>query len=537
MLLKSKKHIILIFSVLLMLIIIPTSFAGDVNDNGTVIGSADDAPIAGSVGNVNDALSVSDDSEDVLGDDIVFSTETTPDPTYVDSYSVGDSQIINVTTTSTWAFITSYDNWGETMYYDVFINDFKINTTIPFNSYSTTDSFTYDLANIDSFFFDYGENTLTFGLNPDNMMFYYYDYTHQYNPLTVNVVYRPYYVGENIILAPDVEKYYNGPERFNVTVTDSKGNPLANKTVEININKVNYTKTTDENGTASIALSLPSSIYNASVTVDNQTVNSTVTILPTVNGTDVVKVYKNATQYYATFKDSEGNFLANGTAVQFNINGVMYDRKVSGDKGLAKLNINLPQGEYVITAINPETGENAANNITVLPRLAESKDITKYYKNATQYTVKVIGDDGNAVGAGEEVTFNINGVLYTQKTNESGIAQLNINLPPGDYIITAEYQGFKVANDIKVLPVLSASDMEMKYHDGSQFKAYLVDGQGKAYANQKIQFNINGVFYCESTDSEGIACLNINLMSGKYIITSSYNGLNIANTVTVHWGI
>ena len=56
MLLKSKKHIILIFSVLLMLIIIPTSFAGDVNDNGTVIGSADDAPIAGSVDDVNDAL-------------------------------------------------------------------------------------------------------------------------------------------------------------------------------------------------------------------------------------------------------------------------------------------------------------------------------------------------------------------------------------------------------------------------------------------------------------------------------------------------
>ena len=137
MLLKSKKHIILIFSVLLMLIIIPTSFAGDVNDNGTVFGSADDAPIAESVDNVNDALSVSDDSQDVLGDDIVISTETTPDPSHVDSYSVGDSQIINVTTTSTWAFITSYDNWGETMYYIVFINDFKINTTIP--DYLTND--------------------------------------------------------------------------------------------------------------------------------------------------------------------------------------------------------------------------------------------------------------------------------------------------------------------------------------------------------------------------------------------------------------
>ena len=32
----------------------------------------------------------------------------------------------------------------------------------------------------------------------------------------------------------------------------------------------------------------------------------------------------------------------------------------------------------------------------------------------------------------------------------------------------------------------------------------------------------------ESTDE-----LNINLMSGEYIITSSYNGFNIANKITI----
>ena len=341
---------------------------------------------------------------------------------------------------------------------------------------------------------------------------------------------------ENILLiqAPDVEKYYNGTERFVVTVTNFQGNPVVNQSVNITINGRTYTKNTDENGTASIALGLNSGVYNVTTAIDNNTfVDSVVTILSTVNGTDVVKMYGNATQYYATFLDSEGKYLADGTVVKFNINGVMYERKVSGNNGLAKLNINLPAGEYVITAMNPVTGEKAANNITVLSIITENNDITKFYKNATQYTVKIIGEDGNVVGAGELVTFNVNGVFYTRETDEFGIAKLNINLPPGDYVITAEYKECKVSNDIKVLNVLTADDISMKYQDGTQFVATLVDGQGKPYAQQTIRFNINGVFYNKVTDSFGQAKLNINLLPGEYIITSSYNGLNTANKITI----
>ena len=336
-----------------------------------------------------------------------------------------------------------------------------------------------------------------------------------------------------IISAPDVTKYFHGSEIFVVTVTDNKGNALANKSVVIYINGVSYTRTTDAKGTASIALGLNSGVYNVTSTVDDESVDSVVTILSTVNGTDVVKMYRNGTQYYATFLDSQGKYLADGTTVQFNINGVMYDRKVSGDKGLARLNINLPAGEYIITAMNPVTGEKAANKITVLATIVENRDLTKYYKNATQYTVKVLGADGKPVAAGETVTFNINGVMYKRTTDASGIAKININLAPSDYIITAEYNGFTVSNNIKVLPVLSAEDITMKYRDGTQFKATLVDGQGKPYAGQSVTFNINGVFYNRSTDSTGTAKLNINLMPGEYIITSSYNGANIANTIKI----
>ena len=104
---------------------------------------------------------------------------------------------------------------------------------------------------------------------------------------------------------------------------------------------------------------------------------------------------------------------------------------------------------------------------------------------------------------------------------------------PGDFIITAEYQGSRVSNNIKVLPVLSASDISMKYRDGTQFKANLVDSQGKPYAGQSVTFNVNGVFYNRMTDSNGQAKLNINLMPGEYIITSSYNSSSISNTIKI----
>jgi hypothetical protein len=337
-----------------------------------------------------------------------------------------------------------------------------------------------------------------------------------------------------IIVADNVTKYYGGSERFIVKIYESiEFNPIANKSVEITINGKTYTKITDENGTTSIALALNSGAYDVTTTVDNNTVNSMVTVLSTVNGTDVVKIYRNATQYYATFLDSEGNLLADGTSVRFNINGVMYDRKVSDGKGQAKLNINLEQGEYIITAINNVTGENTANNITVLSLLTENNDLTKYYRNASQYTVKVLGEDGNPVGAGKTVKFNINGVIYERATNESGIAKLNINLQPGDYIITAEYKDCRVSNNITVLPVLTAKDLTKNYGTKDQFVATLVDGHGKSYANQTVMFNVHGVFYNRVTDSSGQAKLNINLMPSEYIITSSYNGTNVANKITV----
>ncbi|WP_296860857.1 Ig-like domain-containing protein [uncultured Methanobrevibacter sp.] len=333
------------------------------------------------------------------------------------------------------------------------------------------------------------------------------------------------------ISAPDVTKYYRGSERFIVTLKYND-KALNNATISININGMDYKRTTDENGVASMAINLDSGVYNVTVEYNSTKAYSTVTVKSTIVASDITKIFRNGTQYYAKFMDSQGNILKN-TDVKFNINGVFYTR-TTDEAGIVKLTINLNPGEYILTAINPSNGEQHANTIKVLSSIVENHDLIKYYKNASQFTFRLLDNQGNPVGAGVSAIININGVFYTRTTDANGYITLNINLNPGTYIATIEYNGLSLANTIKVLPILEAKDLRMKYRDGTKFEVKLLDGQGKPYAGQTITLNINGVFYDRITDNAGIARLNINLMPGEYIITSMYkNGAVISNKITI----
>lgn len=341
---------------------------------------------------------------------------------------------------------------------------------------------------------------------------------------------------KTVLEAENVVMYYRDGTRFAVVLKDIYGNPLANMNVTISINGRNYVKQSDENGTASLGLNLESKNYTVVTTFGGNSKyfgtrsNNTVSILSTLLSKDIVKYYRNGTQFYATVLDFKGNPLAN-TTVMFNINGVFYN-KTTDENGTAKLNIWLRPGKYIITIFNLVTGEQAGNNVTVLSKIVENYDLVKYYKNASKFSVKILDSQGYPV-EGTIVTFNINGVFYYKETDSNGIASLAINLRPGKYVITTMYGQYDVGNNVTVLPTLQTSDLKMKYLDGSAFNARVVDGQGNPLANQIVKFNVNGVFYNKVTNDEGIASLNIRLMKGEYIITSIYNGFETGNTIKI----
>ena len=346
---------------------------------------------------------------------------------------------------------------------------------------------------------------------------------------------------ETLLVGNDSEFYFNSGNSFKVLLSDASGVPLANESVIFAVNSNNYTRSTDENGMASIKINLNSGNYKITSyyagTAIYKPCNTTniIKILSTISGENIEKYYKNNTQYYATFTDSQGTILNNAT-VKFNINGVYYERKTN-EKGTARLNINLNSGDYILTAINPITGEMSSNNISVLTTLIAS-DIVKYYKNDTQYYLILLNGAGEAL-TGQQVTFNINGVFYTRISNEKGIARLNINLNPGNYTITAinPLNNEMCSNNIEVLSTISADDLTMSYRDGSRFKVHVLDDDGSPLAGSNVEFNVNGVFYTRTTDKEGNAYLNINLDVDRYVITATnYNGLSVSKNIRINKG-
>ena len=333
----------------------------------------------------------------------------------------------------------------------------------------------------------------------------------------------------------DVVMIYHDGTRLVAKLTDYHGRPMVNDIIYFTINGKTYTKTTDDNGTASMGLNLDSKVYTATVSYNESEVyskiskNVTVTINPTVISEDLVKMYQNDTRFYVKFTDSTGKALAN-TTVKFNIHGVFYTKKTDKD-GVADLGIMLRPGEYILTAYNPVTGEEKGFNITVKSLIVQG-DLTKYYLNASKFQATIYDKNGS-LAVGKNVTFNINGVFYTKTTDSNGVVSLAINLRPGEYIITTMYNGLAVGNNIVVLPTLVTSDLNMTYGDGSNFTAQTLDGQGKPLANQNVTFNINGVFYNKVADDNGVASLTIRLMSGKYIITSYWNDFQTGNTIII----
>ena len=333
----------------------------------------------------------------------------------------------------------------------------------------------------------------------------------------------------------DVEMFYHDGSRLVAKLTDFQGKPIVNATIYFSINGVNYARTTDANGTASIALNLESGAYpvivayNGSASYSKISKNITVTINPSIIADDLVKMYKNDTKFSAKFLGSDGKVLAN-TTVKFNINGVLYTRTTNND-GVGSLAINLRPGEYVLTAYNPVTGEQQGFNITV-KSLIVTQDLTKYYMNASSFQATIYDKNGS-LAVGKNVTFNINGVFYTRTADENGVVSLAINLRPGEYIITTIYEELDIGNNVVVLPTLVTSDLNMTYRDGSKFTAQTLDGQGKPLVNQNVTFNVNGRLYFKTTGDDGVASLTINLMSGKYIITSYWNDFQTGNTIII----
>ena len=336
---------------------------------------------------------------------------------------------------------------------------------------------------------------------------------------------------EPVIYGEDLSMYYKNGSRYEVSIyQDGKiiNSQNNDSKVIFNVNGVNYTKEL-VNGKASIGINLNPGNYTITTfyhyTDGLATKTNNIEVLSTILANDVVKFFRNGTQYCAKFLDGCGSPLVNASVI-FNINGVFY-KKQTDDNGMAKLNINLRPGVYILTAMHPDALM-YGSNITVLSTIL-ANDVVKFFRNGTQYCAKFLDGCGSPL-VNASVTFNINGVFYKKQTDDNGMARLNINLFPGEYILTAIHlNGEEKANIIKVLTTISAEDISLIENKSGVFVLKTHDGA------RNVSITINGVEYIVQTDDGGVATLNVSLSKGNHAVLSKNlnSGEEIFNTIHV----
>ena len=366
-----------------------------------------------------------------------------------------------------------------------------------------------------------GKASIGINLNPGNYTITtFYHYTDGLATKTNNIEVL------STILANDVVKFFRNGTQYYAKFLDGCGSPLVNASVIFNINGVFYKKQTDDNGMAKLNINLRPGVYIlTAMHPDTLMYGSNITVLSTILANDVVKFFRNGTQYYAKFLDGCGSPLVNASVI-FNINGVLY-KKQTDYEGIARLNINLFPGKYILTAMHPD-GLMYGYNITVLSTI-HGDDIVKFFRNGTQYCAKFLDGCGSPL-VNASVIFNINGVFYKKQTDDNGMARLNINLFPGEYILTAIHlNGEEKANIIKVLTTISAEDISLIENKSGVFVLKTHDGA------RNVSITINGVEYIVQTDDGGVATLNVSLSKGNHAVLSKNlnSGEEIFNTIYV----
>ena len=357
-----------------------------------------------------------------------------------------------------------------------------------------------------------------------------------------------------------------------ILLRDNNYRVLFNETVEITLSdgKVSQTfkVTTNENGRAGVVINLVPGKYNVYVKYAGNKLNSpssaegdlTINHVPTqISASSVIIFDSTMNSYLVKLTDIYGRLLVNETITITAISqttGVKQIFKVkTNDEGIANLTCKLDIGNYLLKIDFNDNewygGSNYASTLIVADTVSDfnpyatilvANDFNKYYKNATQYVVRLQDIYGNPI-SDMDVVICVNGVNYNRITNSSGEAKLNINLYPGMYYVSTSFGGCGnwtksfVNSSVTVLSQIISHDLTKILRNGSQFIVKFVDNAGNPIGGKTIDISINGIVYSRITNSSGEAKLNINLNPGKYeVITScgdfvNHNMVNVLSNI------
>ena len=151
-----------------------------------------------------------------------------------------------------------------------------------------------------------------------------------------------------------------------------------------------------------------------------------------------------------------------------------------------------------------------------------AQNATSYYGG--KYAIALKDIQGNAIVC-EKLEVTVAGNKYSLTTDENGEVNINLDISAGTYSVTSVFAGNDYlksstkSSAVTILSTIQSSVMIRGYNSGIDFKATFLTNAGEPLQNKLVSFIVNGVMYNSTTDSNGVATLNVKLAVGSYDIT------------------
>lgn len=225
-------------------------------------------------------------------------------------------------------------------------------------------------------------------------------------------------------------------------------------------------------------------------------------------------------------------YLNNKLISSNNVTGLAISKSITVDESKSFYNISVI---YKGNNKYADSSNSAILRISSIPleTVIISKDLTKYYKNGSQFDVVLKDVLGNVL-VGKIVKITINGVTYNKITNDNGEARLSINLFPGVYNITVLFEDDdNYVKSLNTNKIVVLSKIITKFVDNNKFIVKLVNDDGTPKTNASLAIIANGVQYNRITNGSGEARLNVRLNPNNYIFAVTDGQEVVSSSVNV----
>ena len=335
-----------------------------------------------------------------------------------------------------------------------------------------------------------------------------------------------YIEGKAIIDANDTIIVEQESSIYAIRLVDTDGNPYEYTDISITFQNQTSTLTTNDNGFAYLPITTKAGTYNITATYKNATKTSTVTVIPSEISIDIKDILAGETETIQI--RLKCNATGNITLI---IDNTTYTETLTD--GTASVDIpDLSLGEHTLTVIY--SGDENYINQTVKTSFSIKNSLSwiRITANDTVYGENLTITATVITGATGTVTFTVNNQTQTVNLTGSHATAIFTNIPAGNTIITAHYngdgiyQGSDAVNEINVKKASASIEIvtsELKMNENVLITALVNED-----ATGNVTFTIRGLYSPRNrTITNGNASWLISPLNvGSYTLVATYNGDN-----------